>query len=70
MIADGAHVVRSALPDGGGNWFNPRCRIIGVVEFKPKGDVVFIVGSDDVKNPKRFLQAASWDGTTFHYYAV
>jgi hypothetical protein len=70
MIADGAHVDRSGLPNNGEGWFNPHCRILGVVDFKPQGDIIFIVGSDDVHNPKRFVQVASWDEKTFHYYAV
>jgi hypothetical protein len=70
MIADGAHVDRSGLPNNGEGWFNPHCRILGVVDFMPQGDIIFIVGSDDVHNPKRFVQVASWDEKTFHYYAV
>ncbi|KAJ5312239.1 hypothetical protein N7508_003069 [Penicillium antarcticum] len=69
MIADGAHVNRSTLPDNGGKWFNPHCRVLGVVDFKPQGDIIFIVGSDDVHNSERFMQVASWDQKTFHYYA-
>ncbi|KAJ6078671.1 hypothetical protein N7467_008424 [Penicillium canescens] len=70
MIADGAHVDRSGLPNNGEGWFNPHCRILGVVDFKPQGNIIFIVGSDDVHNPKRFVQVASWDEKTFHYYAI
>lgn len=70
MIADGAHVDRSGLPNNGEGWFNPHCRILGVVDFKPQSGIIFIVGSDDVHNSKRFVQVASWDEKTFHYYAV
>ncbi|OJJ76862.1 hypothetical protein ASPBRDRAFT_201942 [Aspergillus brasiliensis CBS 101740] len=70
MIADGAHIDRSTLPNQGGSWFKPHCRIVGVVSFPPSTDTIFIVGSDEVRNSDRFLQAASWDGKAFHYYAV
>lgn len=72
MVAEGAHVNRLKLPNKGEGWFNPHCRLLGVVDFKPQSSdtIIFIVGSDDVHNPERFLQAATWDGKAFHYYAV
>lgn len=71
-IADGTHVSRADLPDEGKDWFNPHCRLLGVVDFEIKrsNDIIFIVGSDEVSNPNRFLQVVSWDGEEFHYYAV
>ncbi|KAI9370725.1 hypothetical protein BJX61DRAFT_548777 [Aspergillus egyptiacus] len=71
MIADGAHVDLSKFSNQGDGWFNPHCRIVGVVDFNPQSnDIIFIVGSDEVHNKDRFLQAASWDGGAFHYYAI
>ncbi|KAE8355652.1 hypothetical protein BDV28DRAFT_155259 [Aspergillus coremiiformis] len=74
VVADGAHVDRSTLPKAGDSWFNPHCRLLGVVDFQVQGqssaDIIFIVGSDEVHNSARFLQVASWDGNAFHYYAV
>lgn len=71
-IADGTHVDRSCLDNQGNGWFNPHCRLLGVVDFKIKrsNDIIFIIGSDEVSNPGRFLQVVSWDGEEFHYYAV
>jgi hypothetical protein len=73
VVADGAHVDRSELPGNPDEWFNPHCRLLAVVDFEnisTEPDILFIVGSDDVRNDQRFLQVASWDGKAFDYYAV
>ncbi|KAH8705827.1 hypothetical protein BGW36DRAFT_422365 [Talaromyces proteolyticus] len=72
VVADGAHVQRSSLPGKDKIWLNPHCRLLAVADFAlvNEQDVIFIIGSDDVHNSQRFLQAASWNGKNFHYYTV
>jgi hypothetical protein len=71
VVADGAHVDRAKIPGDDKSWFDAHVRLITtVVPATERGTMFFIVGSDEVKNPARFLQAMSWDGKAFHYYAV
>jgi hypothetical protein len=71
MIADAAHIVRKKLPEGAREWLNARARVICIASTleTPQRHII-IAGSDDVKNPDRFLQVMSWDGKMFYYYAV
>lgn len=69
-VADGAFIKR---PAAFSKWFDPHIRFLIVLDPKTEqwqNSQLFVVGSNEVNDSSRFLQAASWDTKVFHFYGV